>query len=335
MKVLKQSIGIDVSKDELVCCLGALDLNNDELYSKSRSFENTPCGFSEMRKWVDRKGYSCNENWYVMEATGVYYENLAYWLLERVQNVSVILPNKVNHYAKTLEVKTKTDSVDARTLSKMGLERKMKKWSVPSKMMREVRFLTRELRETKAKLVVAKNQLHAKNHSHACSKSTLRRLKKQIRLLENQVIEIEAELRVLVMQDTRLSDKIEKLESIPGVSFMTIICILGETNAFALFTSSKQLVSYAGLDIRHKQSGMKVGKSKITKQGNSFIRAALYMPALCSSVHNPNMKAFYARINKNKPSKKIGITAVARKLLVLMYTLWKNDTEYIANFNVA
>jgi transposase len=333
MKVLKQSIGIDVSKDTLACCIGCIDDNNEERFSKSRSFKNSPCGFKELQRWIKKLGHSGRDTWYIMEATGVYYEVLAYWLLERGYNVSVLLPSKVSYYTKTLEIKTKTDAVDARVLSKMGLERKMKKWAVPSPIMREVRHLTRELRETKAKLVVAKNQLHAKTHSYSVSNSTLKRLKKQIRLMENQVVEIEAELRVLVMRDTQLSDKIEKLESIPGVSFMTIICILGETNAFALFTSSKQLVSYAGLDIRQKQSGMKTGKSKISKQGNSFIRNALYMPALCSSQHNPDLKNFYNRVNENKPSKKIGVTAVARKLLVLLYTLWKNDTEYIANFS--
>lgn len=47
----------------------------------------------------------------IMEATGVRHENLAYWLFEKEQNASVLLPSKVNHYAKTLEIKTKTGGV--------------------------------------------------------------------------------------------------------------------------------------------------------------------------------------------------------------------------------
>jgi transposase len=86
------------------------------------------------------------------------------------------------------------------------------------------------------------------------------------------------------------------------------------------------------LDVRQNQSGKKEGKSKISKQGNNFIRHALYMPALSSSLHNADLKVFYNRVNMNKPSKKVGVTAVARKLLVLMYTLWKNDSEYVVNF---
>jgi transposase len=331
MKVLKQSIGVDVSKDTISCCFGQKDDTGSEQFSKAKSFENSPNGFRELMNWVNEQSCSA-DTWYVMEATGVYYENLAYWLLEQELNVSVIIPSKVSNYAKTLELKTKTDAVDARILSKLGLERQLRKWAVPTVLMREVRFLTRELRETKAKLVVSKNQLHAKTHAHRASAGTVRRLKRQIKLLEGQVIEIESELRVLVMNDVSLSEKVEKLESIPGVGFMTAISVVGETNAFALFANSKQLVSYAGLDVRQNQSGKKEGKSKISKQGNNFIRHALYMPALSSSLHNADLKVFYNRVNMNKPSKKVGVTAVARKLLVLMYTLWKNDSEYVVNF---
>lgn len=332
MKVFRQSVGIDVSKDSLSCCIGSCDINQSEHYSKSKSFPNTETGFKSLLKWANEKSI-IEDLWFIMEATGVYYENLAYWLLEKNKRVSVFLPSKVNHYTKTLEIKTKTDMVDAMILAKIGLERKLKEWSVPSPIMKQIKGLTREYRECKVKVTMMKNQLHAKTHAYKCSSSTLRRLKRQIRLIENQLVEIEAELRVLVMSDTTLGDKIEKLESIPGVSFITIVCILGETNGFALVTSSKQLVSYAGLDIKHKQSGNKEGKSRISKRGNSFIRHALYMPALCSSKHNPDLKRFYQRINEHKPSKKIGVTAVARKLLVLMYILWKNDMEYIPNYS--
>ncbi|SEM54874.1 hypothetical protein SAMN05661044_05473, partial [Olivibacter domesticus] len=62
---------------------------------------------------------------------------------------------------------------------------------------------------------------------------------------------------------------------------------------------------------------------------NSFIRKALYMPALAASRYNKDLKVFYERIIDRKPAKKIGITAVARKLLILIYILWKNDQEYI------
>lgn len=331
MKVIKQSVGIDVSKESLSCCFGFLDHGQKEHFSKPKVFANTKTGFKSMRKWV-KENSKFKQVQYVMEATGVYYENLAYWLFDKNEFISVLLPSKVNHFTKTLEIKTKTDSVDAKVLSKMGLERKLRRWTVSTPVMRQIKALTREYRENKAKLVVSKNQLHAKTYAYKCPTGSLRRLKRQIALIERQLTEIEAELRVLVIKDSSLEQKIERLESIPGVGFMTIVCILGETNGFALVSNGKQLASYAGLDVKHKQSGKMEGKSRISKRGNTFIRNALYMPALCSTMHNSDMKGFYHRVNEGKSCKKVGVTAVARKLLILIYTLWKNNTEYIPNY---
>jgi len=326
MKTLKLSIGIDVAKDTIVCCKGTLDTEGLICFSKSRTFFNNPEGFEELMGWT--KVDPGIEILFVMEATGVYYEGLAYWLDAKDKKISVLLPGKVKHYGKSLNVKTKTDGVDAQLLSRMGLERRLDSWHMPSKAMRTIKFLSREYKEIKAKLVVSKNQLHAKTHSHGCPASVTKRLNQEIGLLETQLLEIEAELRMTAMADTALYDRINKITTLPGVGFITVIGVLAETNAFALVKNAKQLVSYAGLDIKLNQSGAKEGKTRISKQGNSFIRSALYMPALCASRHNRELNRFYNRLNERKPAKKIGITAVARKLLVLIYTLWKNNEEF-------
>lgn len=332
MKTLKQSIGIDVSKDSLVCCIGSLDADYQQTFSKSKLFPNNPDGFDQLGNWAAplRK---CTEVIYVMEATGVYYENLAYWLDSREEKLSVLLANKVKFFAKSLNIKTKTDGVDAQVLSRIGLERKLECWKMPSKLMRQIKFLSREYREAKAKLVVVKNQLHAKDHSYGCPASTQTRLQTQLSLLETQLLEIEAELKTIARSDSALYARIMKVSTIPGVGLMTIISILAETNAFVLVSNAKQLVSYSGLDIQHNQSGLKEGKTKISKKGNSFIRNALYMPALSASRHNPDMKVFYTQLWERKPAKKIAVTAVARKLLILIYIIWKNDTVFIPGYS--
>jgi len=326
MKALKLSIGIDVAKDNIVCCMGSLSVEGEVSFSRPQTFPNNLEGFGQLTDWV--KTETGTEVAFVMEATGVYYESLAYWLDGMGKTVSVLLPGKVKHYGRSLNIKTKTDGVDAQLLSRMGLERKLDLWHMPSKAMRTIKFLSREYKELKAKLVVSKNQLHAKMHSYGCPSSVTKRLKKEIGLLETQLLEIEAELRTTAMADTALYDRINKVTTLPGVGFMTAIGILAETNAFALVKNAKQLVSYAGLDIKLNQSGLKEGKTRISKQGNSFIRSTLYMPALCASKHNVELNSFYKRLIERKPAKKIGVTAVARKLLILIYILWKNNEEF-------
>jgi len=325
MKTQKSSIGIDVGKDTVVCCKGSLKTNGQFSFGRPQTFPNSPEGFGQLADWAGREE---KETVFVMEATGVYYENLAYWLDGRGRKLSVLLPGKVKHYGRSLNVKTKTDGVDAQLLSRMGLERKLHTWHMPSEAMRTIKFLSRQYKEVKDKLVAAKNQMHAKTHSYGCPESVTDRLKKEIRLLEAQLLEIETELREAAETDKALYDRIAKVLTLPGAGFMTVISILAETNAFALVRNAKQLVSYAGLDIKLNQSGTKEGKTKISKQGNKFIRNALYMPALCAARHNKQLSRFYKRLIERKPAKKIGVTAVARKLLILIYILWKNNEEF-------
>lgn len=327
----KQCIGIDISKDYLDCCIGSIDSEQNHKLQKNRRFSNNASGFKALLHWVSEVQIT-EHLIYVMEATGVYYEHLIYYLTENDCKASVLLPNMVKYYVKSLNIKTKTDKVDAEVLCRLGLERKLQFWQKPSKIMRELKFLSREYREIKYKINQVKNQLHARFYSYQCPENTERRLKRQILLLETQVMEIEAEIRTLVMTDSSFYDKIQRVCTIPGVSFITVVCIVAETNAFALISNSKQLTSYAGLDIQHNESGNRQGKTRISKKGNSYIRHALYMPALCASRFNPQMKSFYRNLTERKAAKKIAVTAVARKLLCLIYVLWKKDEEFIINY---
>ena len=74
-----------------------------------------------------------------MEATGSYYENLAYFLFLNNHKLSVVLPNKVRNYAKSLESKSKTDQIDSAAITRFGLERKLKAWSPPSSIVKSIK----------------------------------------------------------------------------------------------------------------------------------------------------------------------------------------------------
>src|SRR3990172_6881363 len=123
MKTLKQVLGMDVSKDTFHVCLGTIDENQTVQVLQQNSFENKAKGFKEFFRWKEKHSVKNIPLWHVMEATGVYYENLAYSLAETKENICVLLPNKSKHFAKSLDIKTKTDKVDAGILCKIGLER--------------------------------------------------------------------------------------------------------------------------------------------------------------------------------------------------------------------
>jgi len=129
-----------------------------------------------------------------------------------------------------------------------------------------------------------------------------------------------------------LAEKVNKVLTIKGAGIMTIAVILAETQGFKFTQNIRQLCSYAGYDVVQRESGTSVlGKTKISKKGNSWIRGALHFSALVASRHNPVLMKTYQRINKKKAYRMVGATALQRKILVLIYTLWKNDDVFDEN----
>jgi len=334
MQIIKEAVGIDISKESLSVCYGSMDINQNINISKAITFSNTSKGHKEFLIWSKKQKSSPETKLYfVMEATGIYYENLAYFLSEEDQQVAVILPNKTNSYSKSLELKSKTDSIDASTLTQFALERQLKAWSITPEIMRSLKQLSREYHSIKMMATQVKNQLHAKEHSYKPLKQTIKRLKEQLRLFEKQLKTIEYQLHKLVDQDPDLKDRIDKIDKVEGLGFITIVTIVAETNGFALIENQKQLTSYSGLDVVHHQSGLKKGKTSISKKGNKFIREALFFPAMVAARFNPKLRELYSRLLIKKNIKKVALIAVARKLLLLIYTLWKKNVDYIPNYS--
>lgn len=336
MQILKQSAGIDISKEHVMVRFGILYDNLNQKFSVKKNFKNTPGGYNALLVWVNKQRVSTEAQlWFVMEATGVYYENLAYYLAQRDYQVSVLLPNKAKNFMKTLDNKSKTDDLDALALSQFGLEKNLKKWQIPNKLFKELRSLTREYQTIKSLSTEIKNRMHAKDYSFEPSKHNIKRLKQQLALCEKQIKEIDNQMKELVKQNKELDEKIKKIKKVKGIGFRTIVSIVSETNGFALIENAKQLTSYSGLDVVHNESGYTARKTKISKKGNSHIRAALYMPALSAARFNHTLNNLYVRLLIRKNVKKIALVAIMRKLLLLIYTLWKKDAEYVPNYKFA
>jgi len=151
----------------------------------------------------------------------------------------------------------------------------------------------------------------------------------QIEFYENSIQEIELEIKRIINADTEFKARIEKIATVKGLGIITIVIVLCETNGFELFNSIRQVVSYSGLDIQMKESGNFKGKTRISKKGNARIRQCLFMPALTATMHNEKIKNLYERINERNPDiKKKGVIAGMRKLLILIFVLWKKNEEY-------
>jgi len=336
MNILKQTVGIDIAYKTFDARFGTIDTQQNTAISQAKSFKNSPQGFNLFLKWLKFLVLSQDIPLvFVMEATGVYYEHLAHFLVQKGFQVAVVLPNKIRNYAKSLQSKSKTDPIDAATITRFGLERQLSPWTPPSESMKTLRDLCREYHCLKANCTQIKNQLHALNSSFKPNRESFKRKSQLFKFLERQVTFITKELRALVKSDPVLSQHLKQIKTAKGLGDITILTVLAETRCFQLISNHKQLTSYAGLDIVFNDSGMKKGKSSISKKGNTFIRKAIFMPALSACRANPQLKQFYQRLLAKGKNKKLAIIAVARKLLLLIYTLWKSNSVYIPNYRAS
>jgi transposase len=330
-QISSQCFGIDISKLDFTVCYVKRAGSGKIYFSDVETFENKKKGFNQFLKWSRKVSIPSLKLLFLMEATGIYFEPLAYHLHNIKKRVCVILPNKVKYYAKSLNIKTKTDAIDSRIIAQLGAERDLPLWTPPSPIFKSLRELTRLYTDMKKQRTVFLNRLSSINSGVNSNAFIIKANQRIVNELEKQISKSEEEIIKTIKSDSFLSDKVNKILTTKGLGLITVAIIIAETQGFALIKNRKQLASYAGYDIVQRESGTSVkGKTRISKKGNSRIRAALHFPALVASRFNDDLKEDYLRIIKNKSSKMIGVTALQRKLLLLIYSLWKNDSVYIA-----
>lgn len=330
---ISQNVGTDISKDDFEVCFRTMEENRVLKIRGTRKFKNNKKGFEFFINWIEKKRLKDLELKITMEATGVYHEGLAYYLNEKGYQVCIVLGNKSKSFAKSLNQKSKTDKIDAKVLSQMGLERNLKEWKPLSKGMRKLKKLSRHRVRLLDQKVVVNNQLHAERHSHSPEKGIMKSQRLLLKHISAEIKKVEKQIKEIIENDEVLSLHCKNICKIKGVGLITFATIIAETDGFSNFTSRSQLVSFVGYDVVYNQSGLQKGKTRISKRGNKYIRRALHFPALTAVKYEEKYKKLYKRIYEKGSEKMVGYVAVQRKLLTTIYALFKNNSAYEHNYN--
>jgi len=328
-KFLKQCLGIDVSKDTLDASMSRINEKLEVIHVEQRQFANNEKGFHDLIRWMDRNRLAEVPCQVVVEATGVYHEHLAYRLVKNKINLAIVLPCKIKNYSRSTNIRTVTDKISARQIAEFGLVKTLINWTPPDPVYRFLKGLCRERVRILNDKTMALNQKHASDYSVLTSQSTLKRHKDRIKYFEKQIKEIEKEILETVNKNADIKRKLEKVCSIKGVGIITAVTILAETNGFEHIRNVRQLVCYCGYDIVVKESGTSVhSKAKMSHKGNRYIRRILHFPAITAVKYNKSLSGFYHRLYERQNIKMKSYVAIQRKLLILIYTLWKKDQYY-------
>jgi transposase len=333
--ILKMGVGIDMAKNDFVLAIAFFDHELKPQKTPPKKFSNDHKGFKAAIAFVQKSSAKFklqNKPTWVVEATGVYHEDLLYFLANEEHDVAVMNPLHMKRYIESLAQRSKTDNLDAQAIAQFALERNPKLWQKPIAEIQTLRALYRERMQWMNEKVRLQNRLHALNHAYNSPKSTIKRYQQEIKRLQSYIDAIEKEAQAVVNHHPVLAKKFKILQQVKGVAFITVLGVVAETGGFTCSANVRRLVAYAGLDIRLKESGAFKGKSTLSKRGNGNLRSALFMAALSAGRYDTAHGAYVERIRSRYNYKKVGTVAMARKLLVLLKALWEGDADYDPNY---
>jgi transposase len=302
--VMKITLGIDVSKDKL-------DIYNWQT-AELTTLENER---SAIKAWL-REFH--NPVQIAIEPTSHYHLVMVEEAHALAYDVYLINPRQIVHYRIAVNVRNKTDPLDAwllaRYLESEGSQIRPFRPQDP-KAQRLWQLILR-----RATTVKSRQQLRQSFTGLGISiKGVLTQYQQLLARIDRQITGLIRELGWW--------SEYQYCLSIPGI---------GAGNASALvaayhrgsFASSDAFVSYLGLDVRIRESGYYKGKRKLTKQGEPELRRLLF----CASYAARECQRFaeyYQRKLVQGLSKIAARVALSRKLARIAFTLMRNEEMFI------
>jgi transposase len=299
-------VGIDVAKD-------SFEVASDPAGLKL-SLPNDPLGRQKLLDALQAQPVAL----IVMEATGGYERSLAGELLQAGHNVVIANPRQVRDFAKGIGTLAKTDAIDAAVLAHFGRIVQPKPRPRPSEQAETLAELVTRRRQVSDLLTQESNRLPMARHA-----SVRKSLKKSIRALEQQIIDLDKLIRDDIESDDGLRRKDEIVQSFKGVGPGTSAMLLSHLPELGKL-NRQEIVALAGLAPWDVQSGKWAGQSRIWG-GRMAVRNMLYMAALSASRSNQIIRKFYQRLRSQGKRFKVAITACMRKILVILNTLVRNN----------
>lgn len=304
-------IGIDVSKDKLDL---AIRLSNHE-YVES-SFVNNYSGINSLCVFLKRQE-ATEAAPLVIESTGDYHLQSALMIKQRNFNVKLINPITTKRYQKSSIRNAKTDKIDAKRLSDLAImEQNLPDFNdnIEHVGARKLVSLLAHMEKTKQQMAMSLKRFE-ETAKVIGLKHSLTHLKKSLTELNKQIEQTQLKLTESMPEKIK-----EQADRIDGVSREKISIVHTLVNG-KHFDNCDQLNAFFGIDIAVRKSGRWIGKSKLSKRGNSYGRKILYQIAWGMKTHNEIFKACYTKYRESgKYHYNTIMMILARKFLRLYFS---------------
>lgn len=156
----------------------------------------------------------------------------------------------------------------------------------------------------------------------AALEETIALIVRQIRLLDEQLATLNRRIKDLY---TRAG---LTLDTLPGVGTVLAATFLGEFGGVDRFKSAAQMVAYAGIDPKLRESGSHQGQVRMSKRGSPYLRRAIYLAAQSAARTDSYFHSILQRQLDRGKSKRRALGAVMNRFIHVLYAIWRDNRAY-------
>ncbi len=261
----------------------------------------------------------------ITESTGGLELPLAAALATASLPVAVVNPRQVRDFAKSTGQLAKTDRLDAQVLAHFG-----EAVRPPMRPLRDAD--TQALGAVLARRWQVMGILVAeKNRLGRAATEVRPSIEAHIGWLEQELDDLDADLRQRVQRSPVWREKDDLLRSVPGVGPQVSLTLLAHLPELGKL-NRKQIAALVGVTPFNRDSGPYRGKRSVWG-GRATVRSTLYMGALVASRRNPVLREFYQRLLAAGKPKKLALTAYMRKMLTILNAKSKSSQHWAPQVN--
>jgi len=303
-------LGVDVSSQSL------------DVYFLSKAFAepNCPRGVRRLLKRICQHTTTVQV---ICEATGGYERALVAALHAQNIAVSVINPRLARDFARAKNQLAKTDRIDAAVLAAYGAAMRPAPTPPPDAATARLALLVSQ-RDS----LVEERARHKTRLRQAVDAWLGNQIKRLITHLNAEILKLEALMRKTAAASTAIASKAARLDEVAGIDWRSALCLCAHFPELGTLKRG-QAAALAGLAPFNRDSGKWRAQRHISG-GRAPVRRTLYLASLTAARNNAVLKAFYQRLRGAGKPAKLALTAVARKLLVLLNAAVKNPQISLA-----